>query len=158
MERHHSYTLLALLAFVGLILPTVGSAETEPSTWGRIKSQFQAAPGEAQSPPPPSGGLGTLVYSTRPAWVNEHWRDPNNPGSGEHVVMFFIVSDSRNPWSATRLWRGYRRDWLDRWMLWQRPYGAGLQAIMLFADGSWWWWHRIWNTAPGLAAQFELVW
>ncbi|MBI3956807.1 MAG: hypothetical protein HY340_02355 [Candidatus Kerfeldbacteria bacterium] len=155
--RSFVFVLVALT--LTLVSPTNAQDQTGTSqtTWGNIKALYHPL-GIGAEPVPQPGGIGTDVIRVRPLFVNEHWRDPNNPNSGEHVVMFFVFTDSRNPYAAVRLWQGYQRDWLNRWQMWQRPYGAGLQTAMLFADGTWWWWHRIWNSAPGLASQFELVW
>lgn len=112
----------------------------------------------AESPETISPGCNNHGISTRPLAYNEHWVDPANPASGEHVVLFFRVPDSISPNCLIRKWQGYERDWLDRYMLWAQPIGAGDQRIMLFIYGWWWWPRRPLYSAATIASEFEIIW
>lgn len=151
-------TVWTMLTVLALVLFVSATALADGSTWGKLKRTY----GPDVSQKIDRGGTATPQgYSVRikPYLVDEHWRDPNNPGSGEHVVMYFYLP-GRYQHNFTRLWQGYWRDWLDRWMI-RRNVGSGYEEIRLFADGWFWWGHRAmrpWLSAWSISQDYELVW
>lgn len=174
------FAMFLAVVMVGVMITTSVFAQQDQTpirkSWGQLKVLYgpdtpktaQPAPADQlsmQSVNPnapaqiikPGAEMNRVTsWRVRPYGVNEFWVDPNNPGSGKHVVMFFRISTNMCRYPAGRLWQSYERDWLNGWQLWVRYPSANTAEYMLFASGGWWWGHRLWNSAWGLSQQFEL--
>ncbi|MFH0829034.1 MAG: hypothetical protein V1907_02550 [Candidatus Kerfeldbacteria bacterium] len=166
--------LAVLCAAFVLITPSLAAAADDQAppvvkraSWGQIKALYRGSALAEPVQTVPIGSGPALIkpgpmptrvtgWQVKPYAVNEFWRDPNNPGSGYHVVMFFRINTNMCRAPVGRLWKDYERDWLNGWMLWVRYPTANTEELMLFADGSFWWGHRLWSSAWGLSQQFEL--
>ncbi len=79
-----------------------------------------------------------ISYGNNDCWItnwDDYWIDPNNPGSGDHVVAWFHCSDAfaTGYWTVTTdlPWTGYERNW----MVWD----LGSANYQVFIDG-WYYW------------------
>lgn len=80
--------------------------------------------------------LGKYCWIT--SW-NSHWVDPNNPGSGEHVVAWFYCNDPipTGTWQVTTdiMWNA------SNWLVWE----GGGNTYQVFIEG-WYYWPLVWFT------------
>lgn len=90
-----------------------------------------------------------LVYTGNYCWFsgsyNDHWVDPNNPGSGEHVVgwydcydEFYTYGNNQGYWQVLD-----DQDNVTGWMVWPN----GNKRYQVFVDG-WYYWPRRLTQSP----------
>lgn len=168
--------LVTLFVLLVATLFTIPSFAQEPTvtktTWGALKTKFshpvstpeqtiptQSIPSETgRAIVRPGAEMSTASYSirVRPYAVNEFWRDPNNLGSGAHVVMFFRFNTNMSRSIKLRLYEGSEHAWLNGWLYRVHYPSPGVQEVMLFADGHFWWAYRFIYGWWGLSQRFEL--
>lgn len=83
-----------------------------------------------------SQALGKTCWIT--SW-NSQWTDPNNPGSGKHVVAWFYCT-STIPTGTWEVTTDIMYDASD-WMVWSN----GGNNYQVFIDG-WYYWPLVWFT------------
>lgn len=151
--------LIGFIVVFGLLVSAVAMAG--PSTWGSLRhlygSELSMSPLRLRTSNPTIQSLG---ISGRPYAVDEHWKDPNNPSSGEHVVLYFALQANMCVPVSQRLYNGSTQPWLNSSMLWVDQIGSNTMRYRLFIDGSWWWWTRTYTlqSAWNLSQRFQLVW
>lgn len=151
--------IVLVVALGGLAVPLAGCSDSPTAPKADVAQVSDSAQGVSR---PPASPAATYSYVVRPYYVDEHWRDPKNP-SQEHVVMWFWSSCSMSrPYPTARFYNGQQYDWLNKWMIWPSRGGGNIssncQTYMLFADGWWWYTHKIFISKETLASRFQLAW
>lgn len=73
-------------------------------------------------------------------YYNEHWVDPANPGSGEHVIGDYQCADYFATPISTYATVTYNGSVISGWMIWNVST-PNLPKYRVFADGTWYWLH-----------------
>lgn len=98
-----------------------------------------------------------ISYGNNDCWYasayDEYWVDPNNPGSGEHVVIWYHCDD--NFATPIMTYATVDVEGIESgWMVWQ----SGDKTYMVFANGTYWWYRRwvMWDSPSEIIADIDL--